>query len=424
MAAPVIRVEGLGKRYRIGGGERYLALRDVLARAVRRPFAPAAAAPFIWALRDVSFTVARGEIVGIVGRNGAGKSTLLRLLARITRPTEGRGELRGRVGTLLDVGTGFHPELTGRENILLAGAVLGMQRAEIARKFDAIVAFAEVDRFIDTPVKHYSTGMFMRLAFAVAAHLEPEILLVDEVLAVGDAAFQKKCLGKMDAVASEGRTVLFVSHNMVAVEGLCRRAIWLDGGRVRADGPAREIVPRYLHTSFSPLAERVWPTPDDAPGGEGVHLRRAAVRPLDGGPGDVITVRTPLAIEFEYWNLDPGARLNLSLHVFNEPGVMVFNTAPVTEPVWHGRPFPAGLYRSTCEVPGDLLNDGTHRIQLLIVKDQGRVVSRQDDVLVFDVRDAVDARGDWHGRWPGAVRPRLAWRTELLDAAAGREVAR
>jgi homopolymeric O-antigen transport system ATP-binding protein len=263
MSDIVIRVEGLGKRYRIGERERYLALRDVLTRAITAPvrlFGPGKSASssngngnsnghgdpsHIWALKDVSFYVHQGEVVGIIGSNGAGKSTLLKILARVTKPTRGFAEIRGRMGTLLEVGTGFHPELTGRENVFLSGAILGMGKSEIRRKFDEIVAFAEVEKFIDTPLKHYSSGMQMRLAFAVAANLEPEILLVDEVLAVGDLQFQRKCLGKMGDVAKTGRTILFVSHQMNQIRRLCDRSIWVDGGRLREDGSAKEVVNRY-----------------------------------------------------------------------------------------------------------------------------------------------------------------------------------
>jgi lipopolysaccharide transport system ATP-binding protein len=262
MSDVVIRCEGLGKRYEIGERERYLTLRDRLTHVLYAPARrlgallrqPPADAGRIgdrmfWALRDVGFEVRRGEVLGIIGRNGAGKSTLLKILSRITKPTLGRARIRGRVGSLLEVGTGFHPELTGRENIYLNGAILGMRKVEMDRKFDEIVAFAEVELFIDTPVKRYSSGMYMRLAFAVAAHLDPEILLVDEVLAVGDAAFQRKCLGKMRDVAKAGRTILFVSHNIVAVEHLCKSAMLLDGGRLMRHGEAREVVGDYLASS-------------------------------------------------------------------------------------------------------------------------------------------------------------------------------
>ena len=246
MTDSVIQAHGLGKRYRIGERERYLALRDVIARTFSSPFRTSKRDDAIlWALRDVSFDIKQGEVVGLIGRNGAGKSTLLKVLARITKPTEGWAEVRGRVGSLLEVGTGFHPELTGRENVFLSGAVLGMKRAEILKKFDEIVAFAEVERFIDAPLKHYSSGMQMRLAFAVAAHLEPEILRVDEVLAVGDMEFQKKCLGKMSEVSRGGRTIVFVSHQMNQIRRLCERAVWIDGGQVRMDGPTSKILAAY-----------------------------------------------------------------------------------------------------------------------------------------------------------------------------------
>jgi lipopolysaccharide transport system ATP-binding protein len=250
MSEPVIRVEKLGKRYQVGGPrEAYGTLRDSIASAVQVPFqilrGQRVKPKEFWALKDVSFEVRQGEVLGIIGRNGAGKSTLLKILSRVTYPTRGRAEVYGRVGSLLEVGTGFHPELTGRENIYLNGAVLGMKRAEIQRKFDEIVDFAEIEQFLDTPVKRYSSGMYMRLAFAVAAHLEPEILIVDEVLAVGDAAFQKKCLGKMRTVAREGRTVIFVSHNMAAIRTMCSSAIVLDGGKIIRTGSPSECISLY-----------------------------------------------------------------------------------------------------------------------------------------------------------------------------------
>ncbi|HXX44384.1 MAG TPA: polysaccharide ABC transporter ATP-binding protein [Candidatus Acidoferrales bacterium] len=254
MSEAVIHAEGLGKRYQIGERERYRALRDVLSRAFVAPFRRGGRAreeSHLWALRDVSLEVRQGEVVGLIGRNGAGKTTLLKILSRITRPTTGCAEIRGRVGSLLEVGTGFHPELTGRENVFLSGAILGMKNSEISRKFDEIVSFAAVERFIDTPLKHFSTGMQMRLAFAVAAHLEPEILLVDEVLAVGDLEFQKKCLGKMQDVSRSGRTIIFVSHQMNQIRRLCERVAWIDAGRIALDGPSEAVIGAYEHAILS-----------------------------------------------------------------------------------------------------------------------------------------------------------------------------
>ena len=418
---PIIRAENLSKCYRLGAHKAaYGTLRDSIAGAVRSPFrgrrGGGGEGETLWALNGVGFEVRPGEVIGVIGSNGAGKSTLLKILSRITEPTTGRVELYGRIGSLLEVGTGFHPELSGRENIFLNGAVLGMKRSEIERKFDEIVAFSETERFIDTPVKFYSSGMYMRLAFSVAAHLDPEILIVDEVLAVGDMAFQKKCLGKLGNAAESGRTVLFVSHNMVAVQNLCDRVVWLHRGEVRDQGRAAEVVAKYLRTSSSTLAEQSWDDLNSAPGNEQVRLRRARVRPTAGAPSDPINVRTPITVEFEYWNLVPGAHLNLSVVVSAEDGYPVFNTGSGFEERWHARPFPAGLFRSSFEIPGDLLNDGTHRVQLWVVRDQATAIYRMDDVLVFDVEDVGGERGAWYGKWTGAVRPRLRWNTELVES--------
>ncbi|HEY0084154.1 MAG TPA: polysaccharide ABC transporter ATP-binding protein, partial [Pyrinomonadaceae bacterium] len=321
---PIIKVEGLGKRYRIGAQQSpYGSLRETLAGAVRAPLrllqrASSDAQSTFWAVKDVSFEVQPGEVVGIIGRNGAGKSTLLKLLSRITEPTTGRIELYGRVGSLLEVGTGFHPELSGRENIYLNGAILGMSRTEIARKFDEIVAFAEVERFIDTPVKHYSSGMYLRLAFAVAAHLEPEILIVDEVLAVGDSAFQKKCLNKMQDVGQEGRTVIFVSHNMPAVTRLCPRAIMLGQGQILADGPTPKVIHMYLDSGLGMAAAREWPESSNAPGDDFVRLRAVRVRDGQGEVSETMEIRQPVTIEIEYEVLRPGKRLSPGILCKNE----------------------------------------------------------------------------------------------------------
>jgi lipopolysaccharide transport system ATP-binding protein len=427
-----VRVEGVSKLYHIGRARRHDTLRDLLAermsRVVRRRGSSAAdlgsdedpalhGGEPLWALKDVSLRVRHGEVVGIVGANGAGKSTLLKILSRITEPTSGRVEVRGRIGSLLEVGTGFDPELTGRENVYLNGAILGMKGKEIRSRFDEIVEFSELERFIDTPVKRYSSGMYMRLAFAVAAHLEPDILIVDEVLAVGDASFQRKCLGKMGNVAETGRTVLFVSHNVMAVEDLCDRAIWLKDGRIVGEGWPSTVVSDYLQNTFAGDAtNRVWADPATAPGTDEVRLHRARVWPADGSPKDPITVRTPFEMEFEYRSLKPDVNLSPSIALYNEQGTLVFTSGPPFDPASRERNRPAGLYRHTCRVPGDLLNDGTYRVVLYIGRNE-RTILQEDDVLVFDVRDAIEMRHGWHGKWVGAVRPMLGWDSKLVQQA-------
>lgn len=441
MSDTVVRVQDVSKLYHIGQRRRHDTLRDLIAEAMsgssRRlgSLVPGRATPRatphepkprrsandeqLWALRDVSFGVGQGEVVGIIGDNGAGKSTLLKILSRITEPTSGCVEIRGRLGSLLEVGTGFDPELTGRENVYLNGAILGMKRAEIRRRFDEIVDFSEVRQFIDTPVKRYSSGMYTRLAFAVAAHLEPDILVVDEVLAVGDASFQRKCLGKMGNVAKTGRTVLFVSHNMLAVEDLCDRVIWIKDGRIVEEGRPRAVISNYLQGSFFTDTERVWEDRATAPGGEEVRLHRASVRPAAGSSTDPITVRTPLVVEFEYWSQRNGAHLSPSMALYNEQGIVVFTSGPPFDPGGGERGDPPGLYRHSCLVPGDLLNDGMYRVVLYIDKN-GRTILQQDDVLVFDVRDMIEARHGWHGKWVGAVRPLLDWSSELVQDESSR----
>jgi len=430
MGKTAIRTESLSKFYRIGEHHAgYNTLRETIVHTFSAPFRHLRRNPktsnlnpqpgSIWALKDVSLEVKRGEVVGIIGRNGAGKTTLLKILSRITEPTEGRAEIRGRVGSLLEVGTGFHPELTGRENIYLNGAILGMKKAEIERKFDEIVAFGEIEKFIDTPVKRYSSGMRVRLAFAVAAHLDPEILLVDEVLAVGDAAFQKKCLGKMGEVTKEGRTVLFVSHNMVAVQTLCGQVIWLDNGRIIEEGEPDQVIMHYLQTAFLPLTEKVWDDRATAPGNNSVRLHRVCVRPEDSSQSTPITMQTPFVIEVEFWNLVPQTYLDVTLHIYTEQGVVAFGTSTAHEPEWHGRPFPVGLFRSTCHVPGSLLNGGMHRVLVLIVKNQGSVIYRHEDALSFEVVDSIETRGAWYGKRVGAVRPMLKWTTEHFNSQSG-----
>ena len=419
---PIIKVQDLGKRYRLGARQPpYGSLRDSLAGVVRAPWKRLqrnGPDPLIWALRDVSFTIQPGEAVGIVGRNGAGKSTLLKLLARITEPTTGLIELYGRIASLLEVGTGFHAELTGRENIYLNGAILGMTRAEIRRKFDEIVAFAEVEQFIDTPVKHFSSGMYLRLAFAVAAHLEPEILLVDEVLAVGDARFQRKCLDKMQEVGKQGRTVLFVSHNMPAVTRLCSRTILLDAGRVIGDGPSSEIVSAYLSSGLGTTAAREWPELDEAPGNDVVKLRAVRVQSQAGTVTDAMDIRRPITIEMDYEVLKSGHVLVPNLHFHNEEGVYAF-VASDLDPEWRGKERPIGRYVSGAIIPGNLLSEGTLFVGAAISTMDPVVVHLYErDAVAFQVIDTMDgdsARGDYGGPMPGIVRPLLQWSTRVVS---------
>jgi lipopolysaccharide transport system ATP-binding protein len=324
---PIIQVEGLSKQYQIGAYEAaYFTFRETLMQMFKRR--ARSEAKYIWALRDVSFTAVPGDVVGVIGKNGAGKSTLLKVLSRITEPTTGRIDLYGRVGSLLEVGTGFHPELSGRENILLNGAILGMRRAEILRKFDEIVAFAEVEKFIDTPVKRYSSGMYLRLAFAVAAFLESEILLVDEVLAVGDAGFQKKCLGKMRDVSASGRTVLFVSHNMAAVEGLCNRCLFINEGKLIADGKPHELVTRYLAAEAAP--ENAFRDLNQHPGRRGgikPVMRSIAIRDQHGNPASAIRMGEGLSFAVAFDCSPQRLRPNINICVKNNYGVPVFTAS-------------------------------------------------------------------------------------------------
>ena len=421
---PAIRVENLGKLYRVAkGGARpqYTTLREAVANAAGAPlrwarqgFAPADPAEDFWALKDVSFEVKPGEVVGIIGRNGAGKSTLLKILSRITKPTTGRIEINGRVGSLLEVGTGFHPELTGRENVYLNGSILGMSRRDIAAKFDEIVAFAEVEQFLDTPVKRYSSGMYVRLAFAVAAHLEPEVLILDEVLAVGDINFQKKCLGKMQDVARHGRTVLFVSHSMNTVTRLCPRAILLKQGRVISDGTSEVVTRVYLRSDHGTISAQSWADRASAPGNHIVRLRSFRVCDRQSLTKEVFSIQEKVGIEIVFDVLEPGHVLVPNFPVYDENGTCVFSLAD-SDAQWRRRPRPEGTYTATAWLPGNLLSEG-----MLII---GAAVSTMDPVKVHfyhaesiafqivDPADGTTARGDYQGPYPGAVRPLVEWTT-------------
>lgn len=419
-----IRAEGLGKQYRIGLGARgvgtYGSLREEISRGFRslgRRKDRTGDSTF-WALRGATFEIAQGERVGIIGRNGAGKSTLLKLLARITTPTEGRGEIRGRVGSLLEVGTGFHPELTGRDNIALSGALLGMSRSEIRGKVDEIVAFAGIERFLDTPVKRYSSGMYLRLAFSVAAHLEPDILLVDEVLAVGDADFQKKCLGRMEQIGESGRTVLFVSHSMSSVLRLCDRVILLDAGGVVADGSAQHVIRAYLDSGLGSAAEREWASPHEAPGDDVVRLKSVRVW-SEGKVTEEVDIRRPIEIEVEYWHVRPhggDSHPYVNLHFFDEAGILLFISADSVNLRWRRQHRKAGLVRARCRIPGNLLAEGQIFVLAAISTLRPTTIHVQvPDAVAFHVVDRSEgdgARADWVNEYPGVMRPMLDWTIE------------
>lgn len=425
MPDTAIKVEHLSKEYRLGTINHGVLYRDLQSWSAKLlgkedPNSKIAGAgtrvqnSTFTALDNVSFEVRQGDVLGIIGRNGAGKSTLLKIISRITAPTTGVIKIRGRVASLLEVGTGFHPELTGRENIFLNGAILGMIKKEIHRKFDEIVDFAEIENFIDTPVKRYSSGMYVRLAFAVAAHLEPEILILDEVLAVGDAQFQKKCLGKMDGISKEGRTVLFVSHNMQAIQTMCNKVVLLNGGKIARQGDAQHVVNEYLTSrQFLPgggmdTLDKIWGHSSDEPANESIRIKRVRVVPdLDDFEG-LITIKVPLRVEFYYSISVPIKSYVFAMHFRSISGELIFITGSTHENVKPGE------YKSTGHIPGDFLNNGIYSIELYFVKDISNVLFHIANVMVFEVHD-VERESGWLGEIPGAVRPKLQWEFEPVD---------
>lgn len=425
----VISVENLGKKYTISHQHReeYSSLRDVITNGVRslskKLFSPLSLQPsplFVsedfWAMKDVSFEVKQGDRIGIIGRNGAGKSTLLKILSRITEPTTGSVRIKGRVASLLEVGTGFHPELTGRENIYLNGAILGMQREEIRRKFDEIVDFAEIEKFLDTPVKRYSSGMYVRLAFAVAAHLEPEILIVDEVLAVGDAQFQKKCLGKMEDVsAKQGRTVLFVSHNMSAIQSLCHEVILLERGQIVQKSETAGVIEYYLKkgTQFSTC--KIWDDPADAPGNEKAQLRSVKLLDENNRSVEIANIDNPVVVEVEYLVHKPDTVLNLSLSLYNKEEIHVFASPSISDVNWYLKKHPSGVFKSRCIIPGSFLNQGQYSLSVLLVEDGAYIIGLSDREVSIDMIDSGSSRGSFFGTWSGVVRPNLNWNTDCLS---------
>ncbi|SFE48207.1 lipopolysaccharide transport system ATP-binding protein [Spirosoma endophyticum] len=411
----VITVENISKQYIIDHqkGKGGTTLRDVIAENVRSIFGGKKEQDRVtheefWALRDVSFSIEQGDRVGIVGHNGAGKSTMLKILSKIIEPTTGTVRIRGRVASLLEVGTGFHPELTGRENIFLNGSLLGMTRSEIRKQFDEIVAFAGVEKFLDTPVKRYSSGMYVRLGFAISAHLDPEIMIVDEVLAVGDAEFQKKSLGKMRDNSASGRTVIFVSHNLTAVQALCNKTLYFEKGQLIEQGETNQVIASYLSKVSKTRLSREWDTPEEAPGNDLVRVRRFELTPEYQDDLTHIDVRTPMKLRFEFWNMMERANLNLSLHLNSLTGECIFNIG--TKSQSYGK----GLIAGECTIPGYFLNDGSYTISIMIVKDTVTPLYVMEEGITFDVEDYREGIA-WYGKWPGFVRPQFPFTTEVLE---------
>ncbi|TVT42809.1 ATP-binding cassette domain-containing protein [Hymenobacter setariae] len=411
MSDIAIQIENLSKLYRlgtIGTGSLRQDMQRWWTTSVRKkadPYFQVESAKYprqsLWALQDVSFEVKQGEVWGLVGNNGAGKSTLLKIVSRIVRPTQGVVRGRGRISSLLEVGTGFQPELTGRENVFLSGYILGMSKPEIRARFDEIVAFSGIEKFLDTPVKRYSSGMYVRLAFAVAAHLEPDILILDEVLAVGDAEFQKKCLGKMREVSQNtGRTILFVSHSMQAVTNLCNKGLWLQQGKVRALGEVSQVVNQYLADTQQSNLSQSWSTPETAPGNDFIRFKRVQIIPQQISSDAPLDIRVPLTVKFEFWNQLDDTLLSTNLVLFSNGGECIFDV-PSAAVVCQ-----QGVVAGECTIPGNFLNDGAYYISLFVVKDTTTALYDFENCLSFELEDY---RGDikWYGKWWGAVRPLL-----------------
>ncbi|MBT1697747.1 ABC transporter ATP-binding protein [Fulvivirgaceae bacterium PWU4] len=420
MAEPIIQVEALSKLYALGkvgtGSFRQDIKRWWLSSVLKKndPFfseTGAADDSHIWALHDVSFDVKEGEVFGIIGSNGAGKSTLLKILSGIINPTRGIVRGRGRINSLLEIGTGFNDELSGRENIYLNGYFLGMQRREIKKKFDEIVAFSGVEQFIDTPVKRYSSGMYMRLAFAVAAHLEPDILIVDEVLAVGDADFQKKCLGKMQEVSSrQGRTILYVSHNMQSVISLCHRAMHLQKGKMIDIGTSLKVVNAYMSRHQQKRYRQSWDDINHSPGNNFIRVNFVELIPHLKNADDPVDIRTPITIRFKFWNLIEGQNICVGLHLFTQSRECIFDVSSTPQE------FRKGLAEGQVDIPGNFLNDGSYYFSLIFVKDTSVELFYLEDCLSLEVEDYRENM-NWFGKWSGHVRPKFPFRVRQLAHA-------
>lgn len=423
MAENIIQVERISKLYRlgtIGTGSFRQDLQhwwNLYVLGKKDPFfhsdntvLPNAQQDQIWALQDINFEVRQGESLGIIGSNGSGKSTLLKIISRIVKPTTGTVKGKGKVSSLLEVGTGFNKELTGRENIFISGYILGMSKAEVAAKFDEIVAFSGIEEFVDTPVKRYSSGMYVRLAFAVAAHLEPDILIVDEVLAVGDADFQKKCLGKMREVSrSDGRTILFVSHSMQAINTLCDRALWLNKGKMKEIGPSTTVVNKYIASMQKLQLQQKWETASLAPGNDKIRFKQVELIPHLELTEGIIDVRTPLTVKFQFWNLLEEVSINVGLVLYSYNGDCIFD---LLSPAAHCN---NGIVEGECTIPGNFLNDGSYYVTLTVAKDASTPLYNLEECLSFDVEDY---RGDilYFGKWCGSVRPKFPFRLESKNS--------
>jgi lipopolysaccharide transport system ATP-binding protein len=413
MSKVVIQVDNLSKQYRLGMVGTGTLSHDIsrwwhLARGKEDPFLKIGNtnkrdikgdSDYVWALRDINFEVKQGEVLGIIGKNGAGKSTLLKILSRVTSPTTGEFKIKGRIASLLEVGTGFHPELTGRENIFLNGSILGMTKAEISSKFDEIVAFSGVERYIDTPVKRYSSGMYVRLAFAVAAHLEPEILIVDEVLAVGDAEFQKKCLGKMKDVAGQGRTILFVSHNMIAVKNLCNRAILLEEGTEKQLGNTNDVIDSYFNTQADVFTKN-WGA-KDAPGNEKVKLTSVQLNSSGLLANKQLNTESTIDLIFGFEHNIENPNINITLHFCTPDGTIIFATRSTI------LTNPAQNLLIRCTIPCNTLNNIDYRIDALFVNNSSPVFIFEN-CISFRIHE-TERQGSWFGKWPGTIRPILNW---------------
>lgn len=422
----IIEINNLSKRYGIGErAEKYYSLRDEIVKLAEMPinwfFHKRKENKNFWALQDINFSVQKGEVIGIIGRNGAGKSTLLKVLSRITPPTNGQAIIRGKVSSLLEVGTGFHPELKGRENIYLTGAILGMTKKEIDSKFDEIVEFSEIGDFLDTPTKRYSSGMYVRLAFAVAAHLEPDVLFVDEVLAVGDYKFQKKCLQKMSKVSQEGRTVLFVSHNMASVSRLCNRSILLEKGKLVMEGSTKDVIEKYIGLREEIGGEVFWENTNEAPGDSSVKLKKVAVLSSIQKPSSVLEASEDFYIELTYQNFVEGAKLMPCIRLVNNEGTIVLTAANLPsvclkQDSWYDRPGPKGLFRCICKIPGNLLKEGYYFVNIVVGNLAGIIDSYahvyEDQVVSFEIVDKKGIHKERNIALIGAVQPRLDWKTE------------